>query len=681
MSKTRIIAVVCLSCLLVTLPAFGKAAGKHNPYESAITTARGEIWKAINGGKCGSATAAIMVDGKLVYAEGFGMADREKSIPVDKATLFNMGSIGKVYVATAIMLLVDDGKVSLDKPVTDYLPEFKMADDRYRKITVRMTLNHTSGLPGTEGANSFGFAYDDKVKAETIATLARAHLKHAPGAMAVYCNDGFTLAEMIVERVSGRKYLDFLNERVFRPLGVKNTGIGVGAVKGKPIASYYDPKTGKMHPPETLSILGAGGLSATAEDLCRFADAFSAKGRLLKRASLAEMKKAQPPASPGNLRHPEISFGLGWDMTGLPRYDAAGIQVLGKSGGTGNYSSMVFTVPDRRISVAVIGAGRESGAMNIALEMLDAVLVEKKLVPRQGKSLPLPPVAEKLPQDQFSFSGYYSSGANLGQVVFDADKNSASFYALKGEEKVPAPTLVYNSGYYHDAEGNRYYFTETGKEGYFVSSVAAVGLDMIKMQRVKPLEKPQSLRIDMDGKIWLRRNVRPSESIMAVDSHFAKSLLYKELPGYVAFGGLKRIESPEFAAMPFDAMRDQTELTLFEKNGATWAWVSDLLFSPAERAAALKAGENSVRIGSDGYNEWLQAGEEMVVSFQKPEQGRIIVFSSDDAATYDSALDTGDAYAAKGSYIECAGFAGDVFTVKARPRAAAEKDKAKELLR
>jgi hypothetical protein len=66
----------------------------------------------------------------------------------------------------------------------------------------------------------------------------------------------------------------------------------------------------------------------------------------------------------------------------------------------------------------------------------------------------------------------------------------------------------------------------------------------------------------------------------------------------------------------------------------------------------------------------------MVVSFLKPEQGRIIVFSSDDAATYDSALDTGDAYVAQGSYIECAGFAGDVFTVKARPRAAAEKENA-----
>jgi CubicO group peptidase (beta-lactamase class C family) len=673
MSKTRIIGAVCLCCMLVTTLALGEAVRTQNPYESAITTARSEIWKAINSGKCGSATAAIMVNGKVVYAEGFGMANREKSIPVDKATLFNIGSISKVYVATAIMLLVDDGKVSLDKPVTDYLPEFRMADDRYRKITVRMTLNHVSGIPGTEGANSFGFKYDNNVKQETINTLARAHLKHAPGAMAVYCNDGFTLAEMIVERVSGKKYINFLNERIFTRLGLKNTGMGVGMIQGKPVALYYDAKTGKIHPLETLSILGAGGLSSTAGELCRFVDAFSTGNKLLKKASLDEMRKAQPSAFWGKLRNPTISFGLGWDFTGLPRYDAAGVQILGKSGGTGNYSSMVFTVPDKRISVAVIACGAESGAMKIALDILDAVLIEKKLISKEEKTVLIPPEAQKLPQDHASFGGYYANDTKLGQVVFDADKNSVTLYSFKEQEKTPAITLVYNNGYYHDTEGNRFYFTNIGGEGYFVNCPSTAGIDMIGMQKVKPIEKPQSLKIDMDGKVWLRRNVAPFESIMAVESHFAKSLLYKDLPGYVYFMGVKRIDSPEFAGMPFDAIRDQTELTLFEKNGATWAWVSDMLYSPAQSAVALKTGENSVKIGGDGYNEWLVANEGMVLSFTKPERGRIIIFSSDDIATYDSALDTVDAYAAKGNYIEFAGSANDVFTVKAKPAMAGEK--------
>ena len=93
MSKNKIIVATCFCFMLISTFAFGKAMGTQNPYESAITTARSEIWQAINSGKCGSATVAIMVDGKVVYAEGFGMANREKSIPVDTTTLFNIGSI------------------------------------------------------------------------------------------------------------------------------------------------------------------------------------------------------------------------------------------------------------------------------------------------------------------------------------------------------------------------------------------------------------------------------------------------------------------------------------------------------------------------------------------------------------------------------------------------------------
>lgn len=653
---------------LAGAPASG-GDGRPNPYEGAVTAARRALWGEISGGRCASATAAIMVDGKVVYSEGFGMADRERGIPVDKNTLFNMGSVSKIYAAAAIMLLVDDGKVSLDDPVTGHLPEFKMADDRYKTITVRMLLNHTSGLPGTQGANAVGFAYNDKFQQETLDTLARAHLKHEPGAMAIYCNDGFTLAEMIVEHVSGREYADFLDRRIFGPLGLKNTDVSIGELKGRPVALYYDPQTAKVHPPEALSVLGAGGLSATAEDLCRFADAFSARNKLLKKPSLDEMRKTQPPASRGKLRNPEISFGLGWDMTGLPRYEAAGIQVLGKSGGTGEYSSMVYAAPDQRISVAVIASGPKSGAMKIALDMLDAVLVDKKLIRKEERTVAAPVPAQRWPQDQASFGGYYANEEQLFQAVFDADKNSVTVFGFQGQEKTPANTLVYNDGYYHDPKGGRSYFAAIGGEDYAVSHLASFGVDKIALQKLKPVKKPQRLRIDMDGKRWLRRNVDPLEAISASGSHFVKSSLYRDLPGYVSFMGVKRIETPESAGMPFDAVRDQTELSLFDKDGATWAWVSSMLYSPADGAGALRAGENPLRIGGEGYNEWLRADEGMILSFTKTRGGRVIVLPPEDDATYDSAVDTGDAYVAKGGFVEFAGSAGDALTILAKPAA------------
>jgi hypothetical protein len=230
-----------------------------------------------------------------------------------------------------------------------------------------------------------------------------------------------------------------------------------------------------------------------------------------------------------------------------------------------------------------------------------------------------------------------------------------------------------SDGYYHDTKGNRYYFTQAGGEDYLAASASAFGIDRIIMQKAKPVENPKRLKIDMDDKIWLRRNVSPFESIPVTQSHFVRSSLQNDLPGYVFFSGLKGIGSPEVAGMPFDSIRDQTELALFEKDGVTWAWVSDMLYSPEESAAALKTGENPVRIGSDGYSQWLTANESVVLSFAKTQRGRIIVFSPDGTATYDSARDNGDTYAAKGSHIECAGLADDAFMIKARPATPGEK--------
>ncbi len=178
----------------------------------------------------------------------------------------------------------------------------------------------------------------------------------------------------------------------------------------------------------------------------------------------------------------------------------------------------------------------------------------------------------------------------------------------------------------------------------------------------------------MDGKAWLRRNVAPYEEAELAGGHLSRSFLYSDMPGYVSLTGIKKVDSPDFAGMPFDALRNQTELILIEKHGDTWARVSDMLYSPAETVSVLKAGENPVTIGDDGYNQWRVANEDMVLSFARPEEGRIIVFSPDDAPIYDSVLDSGDAYAAKGSHIETAGVAGDVFTVTARLMPADEKN-------
>lgn len=326
----------------------GKSTGMRAQanYEKAIAIARDEIWQDITSGKAGSGSIAIMEGGKIIYAEGFGMADREKSIPVDPNTLFNIGSVSKAFAATAIMMLVDQGKIKLDDSAVKYLPEFILDDPRYKDITVRMLLNHTSGIPGSTFANNFGCAYNTEILQETLDNLSHSHLKYTPGAIPIYCNDGFTLVEMIIESVSGQKYIDFLSQNIFQPLSLTSSGLSVGQRPGKTAAVYYKTDTGKKEPLQVVSLLGAGGLGSTPSDLCRFADTFSGRGtQILSKTALDEITKEQPSGLAGKLRNPEASFGLGWDTTYVPQYQSQGIKVMSKSGGTVDYTTWLLTAP------------------------------------------------------------------------------------------------------------------------------------------------------------------------------------------------------------------------------------------------------------------------------------------------------------------------------------------------
>jgi len=652
MLKRLVLFSVVLAVLFTVLP-LSAFADAPDIYENARAVARAEVWKDINSGIAGSATVAITVNGEIVYAEGFGMADREQSIPVDRNTIFNIGSISKVFTATAIMLLVDEGKVNLDDPVTVYLPEFKMADPRYKEITVRMLLNHASGLPGTTGSNNFGFAYNTDFFNQTLTSLSYAHLKHRPGAMSPYCNDGFTLAEMIVERVSGQKFIDFLSQRVFVPLSMTNSGPGVGAQPGKTAAAYYWPENGKREPLEVLSLLGAGGLSSTAVDLCRFEDSFSGSGtQIFSSSALAEMRKGQPSAFLGKLKHGEVAFGLGWDMTDLPTYRAQGIQVLGKSGGTGRYSSMMFTVPAHRISVAVIETAESGHALQIALEVLDAVLVAKGLLKEEPASVSKPLSHQPIPAQYASFDGYY---VPLKRISFDFKMNIVTMKTMPIGQEPQTVTLFYNNGYFYSDAGDQYYFISVDGEDYLVQYRAALDVDMMVGQKLKTLDRPQSLRIDMNGTLWLQRSSKWFDGVQGTAGHMVRTRTFSDLPGYVEFGTIERVMSPDFAGMPVSNIRDLYELTLIDRDGTTWARVSESLFSPASAAPVFKGGSRSLTIGAEGYSEWLKLADGLILSFEQPEQTRVLVLSADGESIFDSMLDQGAVYAAKGSFIEFAG--------------------------
>jgi hypothetical protein len=373
------------------------------------------------------------------------------------------------------------------------------------------------------------------------------------------------------------------------------------------------------------------------------------------------MKTPQPSSFFGKLQHPGITYGLGLDFTSFPQYSKQGLTVLGKSGGTGNYNSMVFTIPDKRITVAVIGTGPSAGSMDIALKVLDAYLAEKGLITNTPVKPKLPLQSEPIPAEFFSYAGYYAAdGGSIFKLIFDTEKNSLTVFNTEGNSEKLTLSAIFNKGFFHDSSGGKYYFINIEGANLIINASL---VDIIKFQRIEPLINPGKLKLDLTGTVWLRRNVEPYEARMSVDNHLVKPHQLTALPGYVDFLGIKKIDSLESAGISLKTVRDASELQFFDRAGETWAWVSGMTYMPEKLAKNLTSGTTSVTIIEKGVNEWFKTEKDTLLSFSKPENSRIILISPEDTILYDSVVDNGEVFAPAGSWLELAGTAGNVIVV------------------
>jgi CubicO group peptidase (beta-lactamase class C family) len=162
--------------------------------------------------------------GKVIYKKGFGMANMEWEIPNQTDTKFRIGSVTKQFTATLVLQLTEEGKIKLDGKITDYLPDYRK--DTGDKVTIHHLLNHTSGIPSYTGLPGF-FQNESRnpygVK-EFVKKFASGDLEFEPGSKFSYNNSGYFLLGAIIEQVTGKPYARVLQERIFDPLGMKDTG-------------------------------------------------------------------------------------------------------------------------------------------------------------------------------------------------------------------------------------------------------------------------------------------------------------------------------------------------------------------------------------------------------------------------------------------------------------------------
>jgi D-alanyl-D-alanine carboxypeptidase len=270
---------------------------------------------------------AVVKNGKVIKATDYGIGSVEFDTRLQPDTVFQLFSTSKIFAGVAIMQLVDDGKLSLDTPVTEVFEDVPAA---WKKIRIRHLLTHTSGLPSANANPSLALLRQDKASnltaAELIKYVAELPLSFEPGEKHVYGQSSYILAGMIVEKLSQKTYADFLRDRVFAPLGMNSTQFGGSDVfikRRPPMAYSREGGTFKTwNYPFAPKDYPAAGLNSSTADLAKFFVALDA-GKLLKPDSLEAMW-SEVKLNNGT----EKGYGLGWTIN-----EHKGRKVVGHEGG------------------------------------------------------------------------------------------------------------------------------------------------------------------------------------------------------------------------------------------------------------------------------------------------------------------------------------------------------------
>ncbi|MFN0140489.1 MAG: serine hydrolase domain-containing protein [Pyrinomonadaceae bacterium] len=294
---------------------------------------------------------AVVRDGKVIRANGYGFANLELKVPATKDTVYEIGSISKQFAAEAVMLLVEEGKINLDDSIAKYLPA--NAPQIWQKITVRNLLNHTSGLKDWTEVKEF--SYRREYSPEEFIDLVKSFpLTFQPNDNWLYSNTNLPLIGTIVERASGKPFEEFVIERILKPLNFPsfrfNQQEDVVADRAAGYVLRNDVwKNGEPFRPRVIA--PSGGVLASAVDLARWWEAVL-QGRLVKPASLEQMLK---PAKLNDGR--SVSHGFSFFTNTFNGY-----KFIFHAGSTvGGFGSMVYYFPKDKLTVAVIGNLEDGG--------------------------------------------------------------------------------------------------------------------------------------------------------------------------------------------------------------------------------------------------------------------------------------------------------------------------------
>ncbi|MEO6390658.1 MAG: serine hydrolase domain-containing protein [Pyrinomonadaceae bacterium] len=316
---------------------------------------------------------AVIRDGKVVVAKGFGKANVELDVPATENTVFQLASVTKQFTATAILLLVQDGKLALDDKVSARVPNLPAA---WANVTIRQLLTHTSGVKNYTETKDFGKrSRYDFTQDEMLKLVADAPLDFPSGSKFNYSNTGYFLLGLVIEKASGKLYGEFVQQRIFQPLGMTATRFNdIHAIVKNRAAGYsWDGKVLQnadfASPTQPFS---AGGLISTITDMIKW-DAALNSDKILPKAVLESMWTATK-LTDGS----ETGYGFGWGVQ-----TKKGHRVISHSGGIDGFSTDIQRLVDDQVTVIVLAnsdtAQAERISQGIAAIYVPAVAEEPKV--------------------------------------------------------------------------------------------------------------------------------------------------------------------------------------------------------------------------------------------------------------------------------------------------------------
>ncbi len=475
-------------------------------------------------------TVLVAEQGEIIYRKAFGKANFQTGADFTPETPSNIGSVTKQFTAMAIMTLAERKKLSYDDPVSKYIPEFSHTA-HLSKITLRNLLNHTSGIPdyGDLGIDDSGLDQ----KGLIAALLKKEDALAKPGLKYKYSNPGYALLGIVVERASGKRFGDFLEQEIFKPAGMSNTFVCDSAGKKNARTAVGYGQFGQVDDGGPTAIPGDGGMYSTVVDLFRW-DQVLYTDKLVRQSVLAEA------FSPGKVEQGTSTYGFGWNIA-----DESGTKYLWHQGNQAGFRAFIGRRLSDRVTVIMLTNKGNSKRLDINTAIQNILAAKPYVLPKQSG-------AEKLYKAIHDFGiqaalEMYNALKNGNEYdLGESELNTLGYQLLYGDKRVGEAIAVFklNTSAYpkssnaFDSLGEAY--RSNGERNLAVNSYkTAVKLDPANGHAVAMLRE-----LELGRTLWRAIPTISAMGVMLVAAILVKRRFRKRIRSKVVGAGPKQNARP-----------------------------------------------------------------------------------------------------------------------------------------